>query len=160
MAEVIALGPTLSDSTFKTRPHFKAYIQTDANAGLDVVQAFEAQRQARQMKFPSLVGNKTPTSLQHPSSLEDPGYKKWNDEGDHRSTAPSRFYSNLVDPVSGFMSAGGEVMRGTGKSKVKYSPTQNKNNTFCGLVAIGHPRVVGTHCFMFGFLSSFSIFNF
>lgn len=116
MAEVVALGPTLSDSTFKTRPHFKAYIQTDQNAGLDVVEAIEAKRKARQMKFPSMSGHKTPRSMREP--LTESGYVKWNDEGDHRSTAPTRFYGNLFDPVSGFLSAGADVHRKTGVTKV------------------------------------------
>ncbi|XP_067931409.1 protein SPMIP7-like [Watersipora subatra] len=117
MAQIVSLGPTLSDSTFKTRPHFKSYIQTDQNAGLDAVEAIEAKRRARQLKFPSMSGQKTPKSLEKP--LTDPGFIKWNDEGDHRSTGPSRFYGNLIDPVSGFLSAGADVHRNTGVTKLK-----------------------------------------
>ena len=117
MAQVVALGPTLSDSTFKTRPDFKSYIQTDQNAGMDAVEAIEAARRARQLKFPSMSGQKTSRSLGQP--LTDPGFVKWNDEGDHRSTGPSRFYGNLVDPVSGFLSAGADVHRKTGVTKVR-----------------------------------------
>lgn len=116
MAEVVAIKPTLSDSTFKTRPNFKAYIQTDGNAGLDAIQAFEAKRRARQMKFPSLQGQKSAASLVDP--LSAPAFKKYNDEGDHRPAAPTRFYGTIIDPVSGFMSAGGDVYRNTGVSKV------------------------------------------
>ena len=47
------------------------------------------------------------------------GYKRWNDEGDFRSNAPYRDYDNIVDPVSGFVSAGGDADRVTGHSKIK-----------------------------------------
>ena len=113
----VALGPTLQDSTYKTRPDFKAYIQTDQNAGLDAVEAIEAKRRARQMKFPSMSGNKTPRS--ESVSLAEKGFKRWNDEGDHRALAPTRFYGNLIDPVSGFLSAGGDIHRRTGVTKVR-----------------------------------------
>lgn len=116
MTQVVSLGPTLSDSTFKSRPHFKAYIQTDQNAGLDAVEAIEAKRRARQMKFPSMSGHKTAHSLNEPTT--GAAFVKWNDEGDHRSSAPTRFYGNLMDPVSGFLSAGADVHRKTGVSKV------------------------------------------
>lgn len=116
MAQVVAIEPALSDSTFKTRPNFKAFIQTDQNAGLDSVEMIEATRRARQMKFPSLTGQKTARSLNEP--LSNQGYVKYNDEGDHRVNAPYRFYSNMIDPVSGFISAAGDVNRNTGVTKV------------------------------------------
>jgi len=116
MAQVVALGPTLSDSTFKTRPNFKAYIQTDQNAGLDAVEANEARRRARQLKFPSMTGCKTQKSLSEPTT--DSGFVKYNDSGEYRAPHPTRYYGNLVDPVSGFISAGADVQRQTGVSKV------------------------------------------
>lgn len=117
MAEVVALKPTLSDSTFKTRPNFKAYIQTDQNAGLDAMQIVEAKRRARQMKFPDLHGHKMAQSLSEDIN-KNSSFVKWNDEGDHRPDAPTRFYGNIIDPVSGFISASGDSHRNTGVTKV------------------------------------------
>lgn len=116
MAEVVAIKPTLSDSVCKTRPDFKSFLQTDQNAGLDAMEIVEAKRRARHMKFPNMSGQKTARSLGE--NPESPGFVKWNDQGDYRSNAPNRFYGNMIDPVSGFLSAGGDVMRRTGVSKV------------------------------------------
>lgn len=40
--------------------------------------------------------------------------KVWYDRGDHHAHAPCRSYDNIIDPVSGFVSAGGDVDRNTG----------------------------------------------
>ncbi|XP_069111899.1 protein SPMIP7-like [Argopecten irradians] len=117
MTEVVANGPVLSDSTFRTRPNFSSYLYVDTNAGGNAVQQIETHRRARHMKFPTLTGRGDVDSFTT-SVKTDIGYKKWNDEGDFRSNAPYRDYDNIVDPVSGFVSAGGDVDRNTGRKKI------------------------------------------
>ena len=45
--------------------------------------------------------------------------QKWNDDGDHHANAPYRSYDNIIDPVSGFVSAGGDVDRNTGHDRIR-----------------------------------------
>lgn len=118
MTEVVAPGPVLADSTFRTRPNFKTYLLTDSNAGGNAVQQIEVHRRHRHMKFPTLSGRRDFDSFQK-DLLKNISYKKWNDEGDHRAPAPYRDYDNIVDPVSGFVSAGGDVDRNTGHKKIR-----------------------------------------
>lgn len=117
MTAVINSGQVLSDSNFKTRPALKTYLHTDANAGGHAVHQIEEKRRIRHMKFPSLTGRQDVDSFQE--DLKNVGYKKWNDSGDYRAEAPYRDYDNIVDPVSGFVSAGGDVDRNTGHQKIK-----------------------------------------
>ena len=117
MTEAIAPGPVLADSVQKTRPNFQTYLLTDANAGGSTVRQIEEKRRIRHQKFPSLLGRQDVDSFQ--ADFQNIGFKKWNDEGDHRAEAPYRDYDNIVDPVSGFVSAGGDVDRNTGHQKIK-----------------------------------------
>ncbi|KAH3715743.1 spermatogenesis-associated protein 48-like isoform X2 [Dreissena polymorpha] len=117
MTEVISNGTVLADSTFRTRPSFQTYLYTDANAGGHSVSQIEEKRRIRHMKFPSLKGRQDVESFQH--DLTNISYKRWNDTGDYRAEAPYRDYDNIVDPVSGFVSAGGDVDRNTGHQKIK-----------------------------------------
>lgn len=117
MTEVIGASNMLADSTFKTRPHFRTYLFTDANAGGHAMQQIEEKHRIRQMKFPSLSGRVDIESFQE--DLKNIAFKRWNDAGDHRAEAPYRSYDNIVDPVSGFVSAGGDVDRQTGHKKIK-----------------------------------------
>ena len=59
--------------------------------------------------------------------LDNVGFKKYNDEGDHRASAPFRSCDNIVDPVSGFVSAAGDQDRGTGHSHI--APLVQLNET-------------------------------
>jgi hypothetical protein len=111
---VFAGGPVLSDSNFKTRPHFKTYLKYDSNANGTAVDQIEKQRRERHMKFPSLVGRKDVDSFKDPQNPTEPAFKKWNDEGDYRPTAPLRSCDNIIDPVSGFVSVAGDIDRNTG----------------------------------------------
>lgn len=117
MTEVIAPGPVLADSLFKTRPNFQTYLLTDANAGGHTVHQIEEKRRIRHQKFPTLTGKQDIDSFQE--DLKNISFKKWNDEGDHRAEAPYRDYDNIVDPTSGFVSAGGDVDRNTGHRKIR-----------------------------------------
>lgn len=117
MTEIMSSGHVLSDSKFKPRPHFKTYLYTDANAGGHAVTQIEAKRRIRHMKFPSLSGRQDVDSFQ--KDIRNIGYKCWNDIGNYRAEAPYRNYENIVDPVSGFVSAGGDVDRNTGHQKIK-----------------------------------------
>lgn len=136
MTEVITNVPVLADSTFRTRPNFQLYLRSDANAGGNTVQQIQTHRRNRQMKFPSLHGRGDVDSFQ--TSKIDNAFKRWNDEGDFRPPAPYRDYDNIVDPVSGFVSAGGDVDRNTGHKKInslvqlndvpQAEPPQKKNS--------------------------------
>lgn len=117
MTEVISSGTVLADSTFRTRPNFKTYLYTDANAGGHAINQIEEKRRIRHMKFPTLTGRCDVDSFQ--TDLKNIAYKRWNDTGDHRAEAPYRDYDNIVDPVSGFVSAGGDVDRNTGHQKIR-----------------------------------------
>lgn len=81
------------------------------------MQQIETHRRARHMKFPTLSGRGDVDSFTT-NVKTDRGFKKFNDEGDFRISAPYRDYDNIVDPVSGFVSAGGDVDRNTGRSKI------------------------------------------
>ncbi|XP_074659641.1 protein SPMIP7-like [Tubulanus polymorphus] len=118
MTEVIAPGPVLSDSTFRTRPDCKIYFLTDTNSGGNAMQQIESNRQRRHMKFPTLSGKRDVDSFQH-AKTSTPAFKKFNDDGDHRVPAPFRSFDNIVDPVSGFVSIGGDVDRDTGVRRIK-----------------------------------------
>lgn len=117
MADVCAPGPVLADSNLKTRPGFRTFLYTDANAGGHAVHQIEEKRRIRHMKFPSLKGRADVDSFQE--DLTNIAYKRWNDTGDFRAEAPYRDYDNIVDPVSGFVSAGGDVDRNTGHQKIR-----------------------------------------
>ena len=117
MTQVIAPGPVLADSLQKTRPNFQTILLTDANAGGTTVRQIEEKRRIRHQKFPSLSGQQDVSSFKE--DLKNIAFKKWNDEGDHRAQAPYRDYDNIVDPVSGFVSAGGDVDRNTGHQKIR-----------------------------------------
>jgi hypothetical protein len=108
----------LSNSNLKTRPEFKYFLMSDNNCGDNVVRQIEEKRRIRQMKFPTLRGWKDVDSFQSPVSTT-PGFKKYNDEGDHRVSAPYRSYDNIIDPVAGFVSAGGDLDRNTGVQGLK-----------------------------------------
>ncbi|XP_013396416.1 spermatogenesis-associated protein 48 [Lingula anatina] len=118
MTQVIAPMTVLSDSTFRTRPHFNTYLYSDANAGPNSVRQIEERRKIRQTKFPSVVGRNDVDSFKELPHMGASGFKKWNDEGDHRPEAPFRLFDNIVDPVSGFVSVGGDVDRTTGRHKI------------------------------------------
>jgi hypothetical protein len=136
MTEVLSHGPTLSDSTQRTRPHFQSYLYSDSNAGGNAIQLIEDARRKRQMKFPTLSGRADVDSFTR--DLQNLSFRDWNDDGDHRATAPYRDYDNIVDPVSGFVSAGGDVDRNTGRTNIKSlvqlthtpqsAPPQTKNS--------------------------------
>ncbi|KAK7488332.1 hypothetical protein BaRGS_00020491 [Batillaria attramentaria] len=117
MAEAVADKTVLADSTTKTRPHFQTYLMVDANAGGHSVQQIEEKRRIRHMKFPSLRGRHDFDSFQ--TGLSSPAFKVWNDDGDHHANAPYRSYDNIIDPVSGFVSAGGDVDRQTGHDHIR-----------------------------------------
>ncbi|XP_076465540.1 protein SPMIP7-like [Babylonia areolata] len=116
MAEVVSTKTVLADSHDKTRPHFKTYLMTDANAGGHSVAQIEAKRKIRQMKFPSLKGRHDADSFQ--TELQNKAFKKWNDDGDHHAEAPYRSFDNIIDPVSGFVSVGGDVDRNTSHDRI------------------------------------------
>ena len=118
MTEVVAQNTVLSDSTFRTRPHFNTILMTDSNAMGNAVQQIEQKRLQRQMKFPSTVGRKDVDSFKDTVNLSDRAFKKWNDEGDHRPNAPFRSCDNILDPLCGFVSIAGDVDRNTGHTRI------------------------------------------
>ena len=117
MTEVISSNKyTLSDSTFKTRPSSYVFYITDSNAGCNSIQQYNRELKLQRMRLPKSKGNADVESFKNPNSAN---FKKYNDEGDCRTPAPFRDYDNIIDPVSGFLSAGGDVDRRTGQSKIK-----------------------------------------
>lgn len=73
MSEVVSNKTVLADSVEKTRPHFRTYLMTDANAGGHSVAQIEEKRRIRHMKFPSLKGRHDVDSFQ--TDLRDPAFK-------------------------------------------------------------------------------------
>lgn len=116
MSAVITNSTVLSDSTNKTRPDFQTILLTDTNAGPNVMKLIEQKRQKRHMKFPSLSGLVEVESFKDKNNKS---FRRWDDEGDFRPLGPNRDYTNIVDPVSGFVSAGGDHDRNTGHTKIK-----------------------------------------
>ncbi|KAL8620643.1 hypothetical protein ACOMHN_029533 [Nucella lapillus] len=124
MAEAVSNKTVLADSNEKTRPPFTTYLMTDANASGHSVSQIEEKRRIRHMKFPPLKGKHDVDSFQ--TDLTDEAFKKWNDEGDHHPTAPYRSCDNIIDPVSGFVSVGGDVDRNTGHQRKRSLVHLNK----------------------------------
>ncbi len=72
----------------------------------------------RLVNFPSLSGRRDVDSFKDPQNPTDTGFKKWNDAGDYRAMAPYRGCDSHIDPISGFVSAAGDVERNTGHTKI------------------------------------------
>ena len=108
----------LSDSNLKSRPEFRRYLTTDASAGGDVVSQINERRRRRHQNFPCLRGRTDADSFQENVNANT-SFKKWNDEGEYRAPAPYRSFDNIVDPVSGFVSVGGDVDRNTGHTMIR-----------------------------------------
>ena len=119
MAEVVGPNTVLSDSTFRTRPNFAAYIRTDSNALGNAIQQIEEKRRQRQLKIPTTAGRKDVESFRSPQSPNNPAFVKYNDHDDHRANAPFRSFDNIIDPVSGFVSIGGDHDRNTGHTRIR-----------------------------------------
>ncbi|KAK6166716.1 hypothetical protein SNE40_023347 [Patella caerulea] len=115
MTTLVNANYVLSDSTFRVRPDLKTYFLTNNNSGGHTVRQIEENRRLRQSKFPSLRGKHDYSSFQDKKSS---GFRKYNDDGDHQVAAPHRSYDNIIDPTTGFVSAGGDLDRGTGHSKI------------------------------------------
>ena len=119
MGEVIASGPVLSDSLFKTRPSFRTYFRSDANALGNSVTQNESARLKRQMKFPSTVGRGDVDSFKNPQNAQDVAFTRYSDEGRFRPPAPYRTCDNSIDPVAGFVSICGDIDRQTGHDHIR-----------------------------------------
>ncbi|XP_041366282.1 spermatogenesis-associated protein 48-like [Gigantopelta aegis] len=118
MEAVASKNHVLSDSNLKSRPEFRTYLTTDASAGGDVVTQIKEKRRRRHQNFPCLRGRADVDSFQEKVN-ENPSFKKWNDEGNYRAPAPYRSFDNIVDPVSGFVSVGGDMDRNTGHTMMR-----------------------------------------
>ena len=118
MATVLQQNTALSDSLFKRRPPTDVYFRSDANTQRNNVQEIEAARIRRQMKFPTLSGRADVDSFKDPQNPTDPGFVRFNDEGEYRANAPFRACDNIIDPTSGFVSVAGDVDRNTGHMKI------------------------------------------
>ena len=125
MTEIMNERTTLSDSNTKMRPCFKTYLGTDSNAKGHQMFQIEEKRRIRHMKFPSLKGRHDVDSFQEDGD-SNIGFKKWNDDGEYHANAPYRTYDNIVDPTSGFVSAGGDVDRQTGHTQIRSLVQLNK----------------------------------
>lgn len=73
MEKTVSIKTVLSDSLEKTRPNFKTFLLTDANAGGNAMAQIEEKRKIRQMKFPDLRGRHDCESFQ--KSLDDQSFK-------------------------------------------------------------------------------------
>ncbi|ESP04315.1 hypothetical protein LOTGIDRAFT_204975 [Lottia gigantea] len=116
MTTLVNSNYVLSDSNYRIRPDMKTYLMTDNNAGGHSVKQIEQSRRIRQLKFPSLRGKHDYSSMQDRDAA---GFRKYNDNGDHRVPAPHRGYDNIIDPTTGFVSAGGDLDRETGHKKIE-----------------------------------------
>ena len=115
MSAVVATGVVLSDSMHRNRPPFQTFLQSDANAGGTPMSRADSERLARQRKLPTLIGRKDVDSFKDPQNPSDPSFKQWNDEGDYRADVPLRAVDGALDPISGFLSVGGELFKKTGR---------------------------------------------
>ena len=112
MSAAVATGVVLSDSMHRDRPPFETFLQSDTTKSGTAMCRAEAERLARQRKLPTLIGRKEVDSFKHP---QDPAFKQWNDEGDFRAAVPLRAVDGALDPISGFISVGGELFKKTGR---------------------------------------------
>ncbi|KAI0208674.1 Spermatogenesis-associated protein 48 [Lamellibrachia satsuma] len=118
MSAVVANGVVLSDSMYRNRPPFQTFLQSDRNAGGTPMFRADADRLVRQRKLPTLIGRKDVESFKDPQNPSDPAFKQWNDEGDHRADVPLRAVDGALDPISGFISVGGELFKKTGRVRM------------------------------------------
>lgn len=116
MAEIVSVRQTLSDSMFKTRPVTHTFYRSDNNVGGTAVSTIEEKRRQKQLRLPLSRGKTDVESFSKAATPEH--FKQHYDEGDNRPPAPYRSFENFVDPVSGFMSAGGDADRNTGHNRI------------------------------------------
>ncbi|KAH9489660.1 hypothetical protein Btru_056266 [Bulinus truncatus] len=83
------------------------------------------KRRIRHMRFPSLKYRHDNDSLQENINVNN-SFKKWNDDGEYRSSAPCRDFDSLLDPTSGFVSAGTDVNMNNGSNLIKSFVQINK----------------------------------
>ncbi|XP_077978085.1 protein SPMIP7-like [Glandiceps talaboti] len=117
------------DAFLRPRPGFQTIMMTDANAGGNCMQQITHQQRLRHMKFPKLVSRGDFDSFQYHNS---PGFVKYHDD----TLAPNRDNIPILDPTSGFISAGGDVDRLTGVSKL---PTMQQIDNPPNQVTPGDP---------------------
>lgn len=118
----------LSEPTFNASPSFRAnnnYYYDSSGTGnhfRNGVQQIEQHRRLRYTKFPSLKGIHNGSQL-HSGKTNT---VSWNNEVASEIKAPHRAYDNLIDPTSGFVSAGGDVARNTGYARIESMGQLNK----------------------------------
>ncbi|KAJ8024757.1 hypothetical protein HOLleu_34759 [Holothuria leucospilota] len=100
-------------SQIRPRPggDLRLHFLPDTNAGPNKVQELQENYRHRQMKLPRSRGKFDVDSFQ---DLDNIGFVKYN--GD--TLAPSRDNVPIIDPTSGFISAGGDVDRNTGVTAI------------------------------------------
>lgn len=135
MQDTVAPHTVLTDSTFKTRPGSFTFFRSDANAGLNSVQAEKRAWLKRQMKFPQLNSKTDVESFQHLHNPANPAYLKWNEGGEYRAHAPRSTLQNMIDPISGFVNIGWQAEMTGGKGV----PTQSVKR-FCDTPQSYNPR--------------------
>ncbi|KAK0057454.1 spermatogenesis-associated protein 48 [Biomphalaria pfeifferi] len=93
-------------------------IKDDYKATESALNLMNEKRRIRHMRFPSLKYRHDIDSFQLDINANN-SLKKWNDDGEHHSSAPCRAYDNLIEPTSGFVSAGADVNNNNCSNKVK-----------------------------------------
>lgn len=123
-------------SQIRPRPggDLRLHFLPDTNAGPNKVQELQANYKQRQMKLPRSRGKFDVDSFQ---DLDNIGFVKYN--GD--TLAPSRDNVPIIDPTSGFISAGGDVDRNTG---VKAIPTLQQAGYTPNIVTPCNPKPTTT----------------
>ncbi|XP_002733477.1 protein SPMIP7-like [Saccoglossus kowalevskii] len=101
----------MTESFQRPRPEFQTIIMSDANGGGNSMQQILHEQRLRQMKFPPMHGRRDVDSFQYP---RNPAFVKYHDD----TLAPLRDDVPILDPTSGFISAGGDVDRLTGVAKL------------------------------------------
>ncbi|XP_072028843.1 protein SPMIP7-like [Amphiura filiformis] len=125
----------MADTAVRPRPigDLRLHFMTDTNAGPNNIQDTVTQRNMRQMKLPPSRGRFDIDSFQQ--DRRNPGFVKFHEDTSWRTTsmdalAPVRDNVPIIDPTSGFISAGADVDRNTGiKQLPNMQSVDNPPNT-------------------------------
>ena len=102
MAQVVANHPlTLENSTNMSRPHFNAFMRPDTNIGETDLTDYVKKKHHQELHIPNVTGAPDYTITCDRNYFADPSAPPFSKK---------RTDLRIVDPITGFVSAGGEVL--------------------------------------------------
>lgn len=121
----LIMSGILSNKVISPASDFYAYpsFLTDSAGKRKTLEEIESNRRIRHTKFPALKGANGVYSFQGNTNSNNSFSGVENED---KLKAPHRAYDNLIDPTSGFVSAGGDIDRDTGHTRIESLAQLNK----------------------------------